>query len=189
MKNSTLIILLSFISLSAFGQEDKTILEIRENFNKWQPKIEAKLKVADQLYHYAWGENYQNDEWYANELNTDDKFLFQKVSVIEDSNLGTFVYYDYYSMSGDWYIAIDYYFDIDGKLYFVFWRMNTFQADEDLTVEKRVYINTEGELIRNLKSVYKMNTKNKSTAGFADQDVEYELQLNKMDFYELWKSK
>lgn len=64
--------------------------------------------------------------------------------------------------------------------------MNTFQADEPLTIEKRLYFNSEGELIRNLKSTFKMNTKDESTAGYADRDVEYELQLNKMDFYSKW---
>lgn len=92
-------------------------------------------------------------------------------------------------MSGDWYIAVDYYFDTYKKLYFIFWRMNTFQADEPLTIEKRLYLNSEGELIRELKSKYKMNSKTASTAGFADRDVEYELQLNKMNFYGKWRTK
>lgn len=186
MKKSIFVLLINLIALVSFGQKSQTIAEIRKNFQTWQPIIENELDSSNQLFHYAWGENYQEDAWYSNEQTSEDKFLYQKVRLLEKSNLGTFVYYDNYSMSGDWYIAIDYYFDTDNKLYFVFWRMNTFQADEPLTIEKRLYFNSDGELIRNLESVYKMNTKDESTAGFADRDVEYELQLNKMDFYGKW---
>ena len=171
------------------AQENGVIIQIRKNFQTWQPIIKSKLNSSTQFFHYAWGKNYQEDAWYTNEQASEDKFLFQKTYIIENPNLGTFVYYDNYSISGDWYTSIDYYFDANNKLYFVFWRMNTFQADEPLTVEKRLYFNTEGKLIRNLKSIYKMNTKEKSTAGFADREVEYELQLKKMGFYNKWKQK
>ena len=90
-------------------------------------------------------------------------------------------------MSGDWNIVVEYYFDRTDKLHFIFWRMNTFQAEEPLTIEKRLYFNSEGEQIRSLKSIYKMNSRDESTAEFADRQVEYELQLNKMGFYDFWK--
>ncbi|WP_422359458.1 hypothetical protein [Reichenbachiella sp.] len=188
MKKTILILLCSLLSLTVFGQTEKIISEIRGNFKNWQPIIESEIKGSTQLFHYAWGENYQEEEWYSNELGTKDKFLFQKATVIENSNLGTLVYYDNYAISGDWYIAVDFYFDTNNKLYFVFWRMNTFQASEPLTIEKRLYFNPQGEMIRNLKSTYKMNTKEESTSGFADREVEYELQLDKMDFYNKWKA-
>lgn len=189
MKKSIFVLLFNLIALVSFGQGDQTIDEIKENIQKWQTIIEAGLKGSTQLFHYAWGDNYQEDEWYTNELTSEDKFLFQKATIIEKPNLGTFIYYDNYAMSGDWKISVDHYFDTNHRLYFVFWRMNTFQTDEPLTIEKRLYFNSTSELIQNLKSTYKMNTKNESTAGFADQDVEYELQLNKMDFYGKWKTK
>ncbi|MDW3209748.1 MAG: hypothetical protein R8N23_07770 [Reichenbachiella sp.] len=183
------IILLTFFLNCLLGtaQENSDIVQIRENFQAWQPIIESKLKTSTQFFHYAWGENYQEDEWYTSEQASEDKFLFQKTYIIEKANLGTFVYYDNFAMSGDWKISVDYYFDTNDRLYFIFWRMNTFQANEPLTIEKRLYFNSEGELIRNLKSTFKMNTKDESTAGFADRDVEYELHLNKMDFYSKWK--
>ena len=64
---------------------------------------------------------------------------------------------------------------------------NTFQAEKPLTVEKRLYFNADGELIKELQSTYKMNSKEKSTASFADREVAYNLQLNKMEFYDFWK--
>ncbi len=171
------------------AQENPEMLKIRENVQTWGPIIESELNGSTQLFHYVWGKNYQEGGWYSSEQTSEEKFLFQKVRLIEKQNLGTFVYFDNYSPSGDWYIAIDYYFNTNNKLYFVFWRMNTFQADEPLTIEKRLYFDYGGRLIRNLKSTFKMNTKEESTAGFVDRDVDYELQLSKMDFYSKWAEK
>ena len=189
MKKSILLLTFFLNCLLGTAQEDPVILKIRENFQTWQPIIESELYSSTQLFHYAWGKNYQENEWYTNEQDSEDKFLFQQAYIIEKPDLGTYVYYDNFSMSGDWYIAIDYYFDTSNKLYFVFWRMNTFHAEEPLTVEKRLYFNSDGELIRNLTSTFKMNTSEKLNVEFADQDVDYELQLNKMDFYPKWKGK
>ncbi|MFL1895948.1 hypothetical protein ACJRPK_09615 [Aquimarina sp. 2-A2] len=135
------------------------------------------------------GEHYRNDEWCSSETYDEDKLLCQIASVIEDINLGTYVHYDNYSISGDWLISSDYYFNKDNKLYFVFWRMNTYQAEETLTVEKRLYFNFDGEPIRTFQTKYKMNTISKSNASFADQNVEYESRLNRMGFYNTWKNK
>lgn len=71
----------------------------------------------------------------------------------------------------------------------MFWRINTYQAEEPLTVEKRLYFNFDGEPIRTTQTKYKMNTISKSNASFADQNVEYESQLNRMGFYNTWKNK
>ena len=189
MKKSILTLIISVLSLLVSAQETSDILQIKESFKAWQPVIASEINSSTQLFHYAWGENYQDEKWYKNEQSSGDKFLYQKVQLIETDDLGTYVHCDNYSMSGDWFIAVDYYFDTENKLYFVFWRMNTFQALEPLSVEKRLYFNTEGELIRNLQSTYKINTKEASTAEFADRSVEYELQLNEMGFYNIWQSK
>tara|TARA_B100001245_G_C22756333_1_gene366102 strand:+ start:220 stop:789 length:570 start_codon:yes stop_codon:yes gene_type:complete len=184
-----LILLFSIIlcSISATAQEDPAILQIREKFKAWQPLIKSELHGSIELFHYIWGANYEETKWYWNELESEDQFLFQKVRIIEKSNRGTFVNYENYSISGDWRITVDYYFDKSDRLYFVFWRMNTFQAEKPLTVEKRLYFNADGELIKELQSTYKMNSKEKSTASFADREVAYNLQLNKMEFYDFWK--
>ncbi|WP_109830665.1 hypothetical protein [Reichenbachiella versicolor] len=178
-----------FNSLFVFSQEDPTILEIRKKYKIWQPILGSGLNGATQLFHYAWRDNFQNNDWYLEELTSEDKFLFQKVNLIEKANLGTFVNCYNFSISADWTIVADYYFGQNNKLYFIFWRMNTFRAEEPLTIEKRLYFDSKGDLIRNLISVYKMNTKEKSTASFDDQEVEYHPDLTKMGFYDKWKSK
>lgn len=174
------------IFATGFAQEDAIIKKIRDDFQKWQPIIDNGIDNCDKLYNYTWGENYQFDKWTDKKLNDDTLTLSEAVSIIEQKDLGFFVYVDSYSFSGDWYVATDYYYDKDGQLYFVFWRMNTFYAEEPLTVEKRLYFNSQGQLIRDLKSVFKMNTKEKIDIGFMDREVEYDLTLRDMDFYKHW---
>ncbi len=188
MKSVFLSLTFIIISLISYGQ-DETILEIRENFKNWQPIIKHELENSKKLYHYAWGENYGEESWYSNEINTEEKFLYEMVSVIEDDELGTFVNYDNYAFSGDWYISVDYYFGTTNKLYFIFWKMNTFQAEEPVTVEKRLYFDSNDVLVRSLESVYKMNTHEESKSSFADRDVEFESRIEGMPFYNFWKSK
>lgn len=174
------------IFATGFAQEDSIIKKIRDDFQKWQPIIDNGIDNCDKLYNYAWGKNYQFDKWTDKKLNDDTLTLSEAVSIIEQKDLGFFVYVDSYSFSGDWHVATDYYYDKDGQLYFVFWRMNTFYAEEPLTVEKRLYFDSQGQLIRDLKSVFKMNTKEKIDIGFMDREVEYDLTLRDMDFYKHW---
>ncbi|MDY0103024.1 MAG: hypothetical protein RBS07_08785 [Lentimicrobium sp.] len=187
MKKTLLTFLFGLIIYATgFSQEDSIITIIRDDFQKWQPIIEKKFDNCDKLYNYAWGENYQFDKWTDKKLNDDTLTLSEAVSIIEQKDLGFFVHVDTYSFSGDWYIATDYYYNKDGQLYFVFWRMNTFYAEEPLTVEKRLYFDTHGQLIRDLKSVFKMNTKKKIDIGFMDREVDYDLTLSDMNFYKHW---
>ena len=175
-------------TILAKAQEDSILMRIRTNFGVWQQMIEKQTRPSAQLFHYAWGENYQEEGWYKNPLQQGVKFLFEKCIIHEKVELGTLVNYENFAMSGDWFITSDYYFDTDGKLYFVFWRMNTFQAEEDVTVEKRLYFDSEGQLIRKLKSVFKMNTREESNVSYNDHNVDYALRLREMNFYSFWKS-
>ena len=174
------------IFATGFAQEDSIITKIRDDFQKWQPIIDNGIDNCDKLYKYAWGENYQFDKWTYKNLSDDTLTLSEAVSIIEQKDLGFFVYVDTYSFSGDWYVATDYFYDKDAQLYFVFWRMNTFYAEEPLTVEKRLYFDRQGQLIRDLKSVFKMNTKEKIDIDFMDREVDYDLILSDMDFYKHW---
>lgn len=171
-----------------FAQEDSIIMKIRDNFQSWQPIIDKKLDSCDKLYNYVWGENYQFDKWTDKKLDDDTLTICEAVSIIEQKDFGFFVYVETYSFSGDWYVATDYYYYKDKQLYFIFWRMNTFNAEEPLTVEKRLYFDKNGDKIRELQSVYKMNTKEKRDINFMDKDVDYKLSLNEMEFYKFWKN-
>jgi hypothetical protein len=167
------------------AQENRTISKTRDRFNKWQAIIGKKLKDSEKLFHYAWGENYQCDKWARNKIDNDTLTLQELISIIKEKELGTLIYNEVYSYSGDWYISIEYYYDLNNKLYFIFWKMNTFQPEEPLTVEKRLYFDKNGIKIRELKSVYKMNTKDKTAISFMDRDVDYKLDLKDLDFYHI----
>ncbi|MDD4575723.1 MAG: hypothetical protein PHI36_04780 [Bacteroidales bacterium] len=176
------------IFATGFAQKDSIITKIRDDFQKWQPIINNGIDNCDKLYNYARGENYQFYTWTDKKLSVDTLTLSEAVSIIEQKDLGFFVYVEAYSFSGDWYVATDYYYDKDRQLYFVFWRMNTFYAEEPLTVEKRLYFDKNGDKIRELQSVYKMNTMEKTDINFMDRDVDYKLDLKEMDFYKFWKN-
>ena len=177
------------IFVNGFSQEDSIIKEIRAKFQKWQPIINKEFADCEKYYNYAWGENYQFDKWFDNKIDNDSLTLSEAVSIIDKKDLGYFVYVDNYSFSGDWYIAVDYYYNKGGQLYFIYWRLNTFYAEEPLTVEKRLYFDNSGKLIQDLKSVYKMNTKEKIDIDFMDREIDYKLILTDMDFYKYRKAR
>lgn len=67
--------------------------------------------------------------------------------------------------------------------------MNTFYAEIALTVEKRLYFNNAGRLLREIKSVYKMNTQEKVDLSFMDKPVDYKLNLSELEVYKYWRQK
>jgi hypothetical protein len=119
-----------------------------------------------------------------------DTLTLSEMSLILDKeNLGSFLYTEKFSLAGDWFVAIDYYFDNKGKLYFIFWRMNSFHAEEPVTVEKRLYFDQHGEKIRDLISVFKMNTNEKKDISYLDMEVEYKMDIKEFEVYDRLKSK
>lgn len=168
------------------AQTDSCILRIRTDFTNWQPVIKEQIDSSNKFFNYAWGENYKFDRWSNKELGADSLTLSYKVSIIENNKFGYYVNIESYSFSGDWFVVSDYYYDINQKLYFVFWRLSTYFADEPVRVEKRLYFAANGEKIRELQKVYKMNTNEKSESNFMDQSVDYMLDFSDWSFYELW---
>lgn len=189
MKQILKTIIFLFIFSSSFAQEDSTIVEIRKNFKSWQPLIDSEIENCQRFYKYCWGQNYQFIEWYDSQNQPDSLTLHTMSLILEKENLGYFLYTDKFSLSGDWSIAVDYYFDIKGKLYFIFWRMNSFYAEIPVTVEKRLYFDNKGEKIRDLVSVYKMNTKEKTEVSYMDKDVEYKMDIKEFEVYNYWTTK
>jgi len=173
-------------TIIGYSQEDQVILKIRDNFQKWQPLIEDN-DTQKSIFKYAWGTNYQYTGWYNSENTLDSLTLMQTASTINDNSLGSYLNVDLYSLAGDWYITSDYYYNQLGNLYFIFWRMNTFYAEEPVTVEKRKYFDSKGNEIRSLQSVYKMNTKDKIEISFMDREVDIKKSIKDWEFYELLK--
>ncbi len=175
--------------LADLAQVSSELQVIRDNFQKWQPILQKERANSASFFQYVWGMHYEKEQWYTEEQVASDTFLYQKAQLLEEPALGTLVTYEKYAISGDWHIVEDHYFDKNGSLYFVFWRMNTYYAAVPITVQKRAYFNADGTLIRELQSVYKMNTKEEITTEFLDQDIEYKLQLDEVAFYDVWKNK
>jgi hypothetical protein len=60
------------------------------------------------------------------------------------------------SPSGDWMKTTEFYFYGDGKTAFVFSSLQTFAGN--VRVERRIYLNRDGKIIRELKSVFDLST-------------------------------
>ncbi len=175
-----------FFGFNLISQTKTEIKIIKHNFKAWQPIIKTKIDSCDKLYNYSWGNNYQFSKW-TYENSTDESFILtEAISIIKNNKLGFYVKNEIYSLSGDWFISADFYFDKNQKLYFIFWKMNSFQAEQPVTIEKRLYFNKNGELIKNLKSVYKINTKKEINVSYRDIEVDYHINLKDMDFYNYW---
>lgn len=186
MPMRTLKIFFLFVVLlppAANSQEKARIDEIKDLFSAWQPIIKAEIKKAPAVYLYTWGENYENMEWTTRELKSDQKQLSEKNSIIRNK-LGSYVLREVYSYSGDWLVISESYYDTNGNLFFVFWKMNTFQAEEPATIEKRLYFNVSGKILRSLREIYKLNTKQRQNISFTDRDVDYELEFKNLAFYD-----
>jgi hypothetical protein len=181
LKYTIVFMLIVSFNLSHAEIQD-TIQSIKDRFSQWQPIIKKDLPHAKTLYHYAWGQNYEQDEWSYIDIKSDDKTLSEIIKYLKN-DIGYFIYSEIHSFSGDWFITSEFYYDEKERLYSIFWRMNTFQADEPLTVEKRLYFDQKGNVIKNLVSKYKMNTQKKSEAGFYDRDVFYKFQLRDLEFF------
>jgi hypothetical protein len=149
MKNLLLITLIGLINVySVFSQDDTTILQIRSDFQKWQPIIDNEIDRGAKYYKYAWGKNYQFNKWVDKMHNIDSLTLSESISIIDKKDLGYLVHVNYCSFSGDWHIMVDYYYNKKELIYFVYWRMNTFYAEEPVTVEKRLYFNNTSIFIK-----------------------------------------
>lgn len=185
-----LIILLLTLSIQpGSSQENPVIIKIRSDFQKWQPLITKELPSVDKYFKYIWGDEQQFHTWSTHILEDDSLSLSEAVSILTNKELGTFMSVDNSSASGDWSTTADYYYNKAGRLYFIFWRMNTFYAEVPLTVEKRLYFDNTGRLIRELKSVYKMNTQEKVDLSFMDKPVDYKLNLSDLEVYKFSKGK
>lgn len=171
------------LSLPSCAGESKTIEDIKIQFSMWQPIIKKNQKNATVIYRYAWGNNFEKEEWSRNPIKSDEKRLAQKFTLIKNK-IGSWVYKEEFSFSGDWIIASEHYYDREGKLFFVLWKMNTFQAEEPATIEKKLYFDKQGNVVRKLIAAYKINTTQEAKVNFADRPVVYEASFTKQDFLE-----
>lgn len=168
--------------------EDKEILEIRNQFKLWQQALQRSDISSQKFYHVYYGDYFEKEEWVDSVEAIKDGFVGEEVSVYIDSKLGISLKVIETSPSGDWSISSEHYYWPSQKLFFVFWAMNTFQAEEPVTVERRLYFNLKGEVIRRLESVYKMNSRVQiEEPDYFDRETMYWLKVDSIPFKKLLK--
>lgn len=175
------IVLSLFVFLPAYANESKRFEDIQNQLSKWQSILNAEKKYAAVIYRYAWGANFESEEWLIKPIESDSKRLAEKISFLK-SKAGAWVLKEDFSFSGDWVIKSEHYYDERGRLFFILWKMNTFQAEEPVTVGKKLYFDQYGNVILNLVEVYKLNTHQVSNAKYIDREVVYETSFNKQNF-------
>lgn len=180
------LILLVILPINAMAQQDSVIAEIKENFKTWQPIIAMDSTEVTTFYLYSWGDRYENQQWQKTMERNDTLFLTQTSTIMQKDSLGYFMQEYSTSPSGDWLLIVDYYYDVDGDLYFAFWRLNTFLAEEPVTVQRRFYYNKDGEPARLLKSVYKLGTKEEVDVSYSEPPIRFEIDFSETEVYFLW---
>ena len=189
MKNNTILILCGILmSFFSFSQEDTTIEKIKKDFQNWDTFFNKSEELDYTILHnYSWGKNYAHNAWYSEEREVDSLTRSKVVSIYENKELGYYIQLEKFSFSGDWFVISDHYFNPNGQLYFIYWRLSTFYAEVPATIERRLYFNEEGELIKNLESMYKMQTDEEINVSYMERKVEYKTNLKELDFYNYWK--
>lgn len=173
-------ILLLLLCKSVSAQDDRRILEIGKQYSEWQALLKNDRIKPKRFYHSAWGANYESEMWSPFEP-VDSVTLIEVAHVYSRPGVGHLVRVNANSISGDWIINTENYYDRNGDLAFIFWTMNTFQADEPVTVEKRLYFDSRG-LIKELVMTFKMNTRDPTDINFADREVTVWKRIDDIDF-------
>ena len=183
---SFLLMLISGSSISPLDSPD--VLKIRRQFKLWQEVLnKGTLSKAKRFFHIYSGENYQNEKWVI-QTNKQDSgaFIGEEVALVKNDKLGMMFYISETSPSGDWYIAAEDYYWLSGRLFFVYWKMNTSRALEPITIERRLYFSENGNLVESLESVYKLGTREKvDNPNYMPHDVTYWKNVRELPFYNL----
>ena len=200
-KPLTFLLALTFLFLFASSSlvvasdsHDAVIKEIRFLFSKWQPILKNSQKEGVKK---------------SKTLNLGEEGI-----LFIESYFGYFINWEVDYRSGDHFLSGDHYYNKKGELYFVFFRFQSFhglnpkywaldgtiipsaEADPTIslqipvTVERRLYFDQTGKIIRELESVYHMNTKEKTHRGYVHSDehkknMSYSYHLNELKFYKL----
>jgi hypothetical protein len=170
------------IPLLILNNNDTEITQIKNQFSLWQKHKAENSIILKNVYHIYSGYNYENEYWTTLKDTIAGK-IFEQIALFQSNKLGIMFEYTQWSPSGDWLIKSEHYFWPSGELFFIFWSLNTSQADEPLTVEKRLYFDKLGNKIKYIKNIYKLNTKASiKNIGFMDPNVDYWININKLPF-------
>jgi hypothetical protein len=186
-------LLLLLLKSPLTAQDSSEILKIREQFNSWQ-KVLNKETIAKgkKFFEISVGRNFSKTEWIT-KLEDDNDFIWSEVAFIKDDKLGSMFYIYETSPSGDWADAAEHYYWPTGELLFVYWKLNTFHSIDPspmnmrpITIERRLYFNKNGTMIKFLESIYFMGTKAKVTdPDYEPHEVTYWKNIKALPFYNL----
>ncbi len=191
-------LLLLLLKSPLFAQDSSEISKIRERYNAWQ-KILNKETIAKgkNFFEISMGDKFGKTKWVAKIYHTvnenADVFMWSEVTFIKDAKLGSMFYIGETSPSGDWADTAEHYYWPTGELFFVHWRLNTSQSldpsstkERSITIERRLYFNKKGEMIKFLESIYEINTKIKVTEpNYMPHEVTFWKNIKILPFYNL----
>ncbi len=185
------------IGISYGAQDSPEILKIREQYQSWQNILNKEaIAKGKKSFEISVGSNFKKAEWIA-KLKNERDFIWSEVTFIEDNKLGSMFYIYETSPSGDWADSAEHYYWPTGELFFVYWRLNTFHSldptltkTRPITIERRLYFNKKGEMIKFLETIYEINTKIKVTnPNYMPHEVTYWKNIKVLPFYNLLNAK
>lgn len=171
-------------------RDDPTRTALRQTIrmvNIYEKEIRASFKSNLRVYNYCSGENYQVSKYSISSDSDGEAFLRQMIVPMWFPKLGYYVYRELYTPSGDWFLIQHDYYNMDGKLRLSVWNINTFYASEPASIEKRVYLDSQGVVLRQTVQIYKMNTDTPLETDFMDQDIELIRSIQDLPFITLLK--
>ncbi len=182
MKQVLIALVLLFPTLSV-AEDSRRYAEIKSAFSQWQAILHDRPGGVFVIHRYATGEHLEKLIWLRKETDARGHALVDTFTLFQ-RDIGFYLRREQYALSTDWVITSEHYYDKKGHLYFVFWHMNTFLADEPATVERRLYFSADGKVIRHLEEIYKLGTRQKQKVSFMNRKVEYATEIKSLAFYD-----
>ncbi|MEI1279633.1 hypothetical protein V6Z05_14990 [Leptospira venezuelensis] len=171
MVKKTSLLFILFIAISAYSESNE-ILQIREIYKSAQEFQKANSDNSIQYVRY-WNENTKDlSNWETLDKNSKKEDILSFIRIFKDHENVSSILLEESTPSGDWVHTTEYYFYDNSKIAFVFSNLSTFYGN--VRVEKRFYFNESFKIIRELKSIYDLQT-NKELKGrdndFIDRKV------------------
>jgi hypothetical protein len=180
------------------AQDPQNILEIRKQYDRWQNFLKNEKYDTKKYFEIYSGEEYQEHEWVDNFKKYQDKyegidyFITTELTLINDKKIGVMFSTYETSPSGDWHVYSEHYYWPSGELFFTLWRMVTSSSihytdtGEPLTIERRLYFNKKGEIIRKLESTYGSQSKKElKNQQYLDREIKHWLTTKDFPFCNL----
>ncbi|WP_125250370.1 hypothetical protein [Leptospira wolffii] len=150
-------LLLFFLSSVAIYSESDEILKIREIYKRAQEFQKSDSSNSIQYVRY-WDEDKKIlSNWERFDKNSQkENDILSLIRIFSKDDKVSSVLMEENTPSGDWTCTTEYYFYENGKIAFVHSILSTFYGN--VRVEKRFYYNDSFRRIRELKSIYDLQT-------------------------------